>query len=152
MALKSLRLKTAAVASALAGATLFAVAAPATPAAAANAPYDGCPAWALCLYQHEGGTGSKAIVTPPPAGGNAAIVRLHSVHFLNGEIADNQVSSWINNSQCSAKFMDDPYGELHPSDLDYTETWHWGAKGDYGAGTSKSYVNDRVSSIHFYCP
>ncbi|MEV0537563.1 peptidase inhibitor family I36 protein [Kitasatospora sp. NPDC050463] len=149
MAPTSLRLKTAAVAAGLAGAALFATA---TPAAAENPPYDGCPAWALCLYQNGGGLGSKAIVTPPPAGGNQAIVRLTKVHFLNGDLADNQVSSWINNSQCSVKFWDDPYGELHPSDLDYTGTWNWGATSDYGAGTSESYNNDRISSLQFYCP
>ncbi|MEW2116175.1 peptidase inhibitor family I36 protein [Streptomyces sp. NPDC005474] len=139
---------TAAVSTALAGAALLFTA---VPAAAANPPYDGCPAWALCVYQHEGGTGSKAIIVPPAAGGGSSIARLHQIHFLNGDVADNQVSSWINNSQCSAKFMDDPYGELHPSDLDFTPTWSWGAKGDYGTG-SRTYVNDRISSVQFYCP
>ncbi|ROQ26494.1 peptidase inhibitor family I36 [Streptomyces sp. PanSC19] len=122
------------------------------PAAAENPPYDGCPSWALCVYQHGGGLGSKAIIVPPAAGGHGSIARLTQIKFLNGESADNQVSSWINNSQCQAKFMDDPYGELHPSDLDFTSMWDWGAKGDYGAGSTKYYVNDRISSIQFWCP
>ncbi|MFB6891443.1 peptidase inhibitor family I36 protein [Kitasatospora sp. NPDC056327] len=148
VALKSFKPATAAVAGAVAGAVLFLTA---SPASAANPPYDGCPAWALCLYQHEGGTGSKAIITPPPAGGNAATVRLPKVHFLNGDIADNQVSSWINNSQCEIRFWDDPYGDLHPSDLDYAPAWNWGYKADYGQGGSVSYKNDRMSGLAFYC-
>ncbi|GAA1389746.1 hypothetical protein GCM10009639_17790 [Kitasatospora putterlickiae] len=138
-----------AVASAVAGAALLLSA---TPASAANPPYDGCPAWALCLYQNSGGTGSKAIVVPPAAGGNTEIVRLTKVHFLNNVLADNQVSSWINNSQCSIEFWDDPYGELHPSQVDYTPTWSWGAKADYDAGGPEYYNNDRISALRFYCP
>ncbi|MEV6978548.1 peptidase inhibitor family I36 protein [Kitasatospora sp. NPDC093806] len=149
MARTSFKSATVALSAALAGAALLFTAAPAS---AANPPYDGCPAWALCVYQHEGGTGSKAVITPPPAGGNGSIVRLYQVHFLNGDLADNQVSSWINNSQCSIKFWDDPTGELHPSDLDYTPTWSWGAKADYGNGSSKYYANDRISSLQFWCP
>ncbi|MFF7455390.1 peptidase inhibitor family I36 protein [Kitasatospora sp. NPDC008115] len=145
MALKSFKLATA-VASAVAGAALLLSA---TPASAANPPYDGCPAWALCLYQHGGGTGSKAIVIPPSAGGGTEIVRLTKVHFLNGDLADNQVSSWINNSQCQIEFWDDPYGELHPSQVDVASSWAWGAKGDYASG---GYPNDRISSLRFYCP
>ncbi|WP_184503150.1 peptidase inhibitor family I36 protein [Streptomyces botrytidirepellens] len=149
MAFKSFKLATAAVASAVAGATLLVTA---TPASAANPPYDGCPGWALCLYQNGGGTGSKAIVTPPPAGGNGAIVRLPNVQFLNGDPADNQVSSWLNNSQCQIEFWDDPSGELHPSDLDFAPSWNWGRTADYAAGTDHYYLNDRISSLRFYCP
>ncbi|MEU5686040.1 peptidase inhibitor family I36 protein [Streptomyces venezuelae] len=151
MTLNSFRLKTAAAAaaSAVAGAALLFAAAPAS---AANAPYDGCPAWALCLYQNGGGTGSKVIVTPPSAGGNTKIVRLTNTHFLNGELADNQTSSWLNNSQCQIEFWDDPNGEMHPSDLDFASSWSWGRKADYGFGTSQSYNNDRLSSLRFYCP
>ncbi|MFE7559803.1 peptidase inhibitor family I36 protein [Kitasatospora sp. NPDC057500] len=148
MALKSFKPATA-VASAVAGAVLLLSA---TPASAANPPYDGCPAWALCLYQNSGGTGTKAIVVPPAAGGSTEIVRLTKVHFLNNVLADNQVSSWLNNSQCSVEFWDDPYGELHPSQVDYTPTWSWGAKADYDTGGPEYYKNDRISSLRFYCP
>ena len=134
------------------GAAAAALLLSASPASATNPPYDGCPQWALCLYQDGGGAGSKKIVTPPAAGGNTKIVRLTNAYFLNGEFADNQTSSWLNNSQCSVEFWDDPNGEMHPSDLDYTPTWNWGAKGDYAAGTSKYYNNDRLSSLRFYCP
>ncbi|MET8540910.1 peptidase inhibitor family I36 protein [Kitasatospora sp. NPDC004799] len=149
MALTSLRLRAAALATALAGSALLSVA---TPASAANPPYDGCPAWALCLYQHEGGTGSKAVITPPAAGGHSETVRLPYVKFLNGDPADNQVSSWINNSQCEIRFWDDAWGDLHPSDLDYAPWWSWGYKADYGPGSSVSYKNDRMSGLAFYCP
>ncbi|MEV0849276.1 peptidase inhibitor family I36 protein [Streptomyces sp. NPDC049954] len=136
-------------AAAAAGAALIFSAVPAT---AANPPYDGCPGWALCLYENGGGTGSKVIVTPPAAGGNTKIVRLTNTHFLNGVLADNQTSSWINNSQCEIEFWDDPNGELHPSDLDFASSWSWGTTGDYAAGTAKSYDNDRLSSLRFSCP
>ncbi|MFG3283421.1 peptidase inhibitor family I36 protein [Streptomyces sp. NPDC048111] len=143
------RATVAAVTSTVAAAALLLSAAPAS---ADNAPYSGCPDWALCLYQNGGGTGSKVIVTPPPAGKNSKIVRLINTHFLNGDLADNQVSSWLNNSQCQIEFWDDSSGELHPSDLDFAQSWHWGEKGDYAAGTSKYYNNDRLSSLRFYCP
>lgn len=148
MALKSFKARTAAVAGAVAATALLSAA----PAFADNPPYSGCPDWALCLYQDGGGKGSKVIVTPPPAGGNTKIVRLINTHFLNHELADNQVSSWLNNSQCQIEFWDDPNGELHPSDVDFAQSWHWGEKGDYSAGTSKYYNNDRISSMRFYCP
>lgn len=149
MTLKPFKLTVAAFTSAVAGAALLFSAGPAS---ADNPPYSDCPAWALCLYQNGGGTGSKVVVTPPPAGGNTKIVRLINTHFLNGELADNQVSSWLNNSQCSVQFWDDSSGELHPSDLDYAPSWQWGLKGDYAFGTSKAYNNDRISSFRFYCP
>ncbi|MGA4844296.1 peptidase inhibitor family I36 protein [Streptomyces sp. G45] len=148
MPLKSFKLTAAAAAGAIASAAMLLSAGP---AAADNPPYSGCPEWALCLYQNGGGTGSKAIVTPPAAGGNAKIVRLTSTKFLNGEIADNQVSSWLNNSQCQIEFWDDPKGEFYPSDLDFAPSWQWGLKADYSFGTSKAYVNDRISSLRFYC-
>ncbi|MFC5667959.1 peptidase inhibitor family I36 protein [Kitasatospora misakiensis] len=149
MALKSFKSAATVVAGAVAGAVLLLTA---TPASAANPPYDGCPAWALCLYQNGGGLGSKAIIVPPAAGGGSEIVRLTKVHFLNGDLANDQVSSWINNSQCQIEFWDDPYGELHPSQLDVASSWSWGTKGDYNAGTSTSYRNDRISGLRFYCP
>ncbi len=149
MTTKPSKLTAAAVAGVMAGAALLFTAAPAS---ADNAPYSGCPDWALCLYQNGGGTGSKVVVTPPPAGGNTKIVRLTNTHFLNGDSADNQVSSWLNNSQCQVEFWDDPSGELHPSDLDFASTWHWGEKRDYAAGTPRYYDNDRLSSLRFYCP
>ncbi|MFD9902677.1 peptidase inhibitor family I36 protein [Streptomyces sp. NPDC059063] len=149
MMLKSFKLAAAAVTSAAAAATLLFSAGP---AAADNPPYSGCPGWALCLYQNGGGTGSKVIVTPPAAGGNSKIVRLTNTHFLNGDPADNQVSSWLNNSQCQVEFWDDPNGELHPSDLDFAQWWHWGQTGDYAFGTPQAYNNDRLSSFRFYCP
>ncbi|GGZ21131.1 peptidase inhibitor family I36 protein [Streptomyces nitrosporeus] len=124
----------------------------AAPASAANPPYDGCPDWALCLYQNGGGTGSKLIVTPPAAGGNTKIVRLTDASFLNGSPADNQVSSWLNNSQCQVEFWDDPKGEFHPSDVDFAPSWNWGLKGDYTFGTPGAIYNDRISSFRFYCP
>ncbi|MFE2105844.1 peptidase inhibitor family I36 protein [Kitasatospora sp. NPDC059463] len=146
MALKSSKPATV-LAGAVAAAALLLTA---TPASAANPPYDGCPGWALCLYQNGGGTGSKAIVTAPPAG-SGSIVRLTQVHFLNGDLANNQVSSWINNTQCGIEFWDDPYGELHPSILDYAPAWSWGYKGDYDAGTNHNYLNDRMSGLRFSC-
>ncbi|MEU2561527.1 peptidase inhibitor family I36 protein [Streptomyces longispororuber] len=146
---KTLKATTAALAGAVAGAALLFSAAPAS---AANPPYDGCPAWALCLYQNGGGTGSKVIVTPPPAGGNTKIVRLTNTHFMNNESADNQVSSWLNNSQCQVEFWDDPNGELHPSLLDVASSWQWGAKGDYAFGTPRAHLNDRLSSMRISCP
>ncbi|WP_406110996.1 peptidase inhibitor family I36 protein [Kitasatospora purpeofusca] len=149
MALKSFKSAATVVAGAVAGAVMLLTA---TPASAANPPYDGCPAWALCLYQNGGGLGSKAIVVPPPAGGGYEIVRLTKVHFLNGDLANDQVSSWINNSQCQIEFWDDAYGELHPSQLDFASSWSWGTKGDYNAGTSMYYNNDRISGLRFYCP
>ncbi|MEV7783565.1 peptidase inhibitor family I36 protein [Kitasatospora sp. NPDC088351] len=148
MALKSFKPATA-IAGALAGAALFLTAAPAS---AADPPDDGCPAWALCPYQDGGGAGSKAIVVPPAAGGNGEIVRLTKVHFPNGTLANDQVSSWLNNSQCQVEFWDDPYGELHPSQLDFTPTWNWGAKGDYGFNTPDHHLNDRLSAVRFWCP
>ncbi|MFJ7909138.1 peptidase inhibitor family I36 protein [Kitasatospora sp. NPDC096204] len=148
MTLKSFKLAITAVAGAITGAMMFLSA---TPASAANPPYDGCPDWALCLYQNSSGTGSKAIVIPPPAGSGGLIVRLTQVHFLNGTLADNQVSSWINNSQCSVEFWDDPYGELHPSQVDYAPAWSWGKKADYDAGGPDYYKNDRISGLRFGC-
>jgi hypothetical protein len=123
-----------------------------TPANAANPPYSGCPGWALCLYENGGGTGSKEIVTPPPAGGNTLIVRLLGNHFLNGDVVDNNTSSWINNSQCQIEFWDDPSGELHPSQVDFAPSWSWGTTSDYSFGTPEAYANDRISSLRFYCP
>lgn len=149
MALKSFKPAVAAVAGAVAGAVLLLTA---TPASAANPPYDGCPAWALCLYQNSGGTGSKAIVVPPAAGGGSEIVRLTTVHFLNGDLANDQVSSWLNNSQCQIEFWDDPYGELHFSQIDFASSWQWGATADYVAGGRYYYNNDRISALRFYCP
>ncbi|MFE2721574.1 peptidase inhibitor family I36 protein [Kitasatospora sp. NPDC059327] len=149
MALKFLKPAVAVVTGAVAGAVLLLTA---VPASAANPPYDGCPAWALCLYQNGGGTGSKAIVVPPAAGGNTEIVRLTKVHFLNGDLANDQVSSWVNNSQCQIEFWDDPYGELHPSQVDFASSWQWGAKADYDASSSHYYLNDRISALRFYCP
>jgi hypothetical protein len=73
--------KAAAAATVVAGAVL---AFSAVPASATNPPYDGCPGWALCLYKDSNGSGSKAIITPPAAGGHAATVTLYSTHFLNG--------------------------------------------------------------------
>lgn len=136
MSLKSFK-AAAVVAGAVAGAAfLF----PAAPASAVNPPYADCPGWALCLYQHGGGTGSKAIITP--ATGN---VVLYSVHFLNGELANNQVSSWLNNSNCQVKFVDDPN---HFSDLDFTPVNQYGAKGDW----TNKYANDKLTGVQFYCP
>lgn len=112
----------------------------AAPASAANPPYADCPGWALCLYQHGGGTGSKAVITP--ASGN---VNLYSVHFLNGDLANNQVSSWLNNSTCQVKFVDDP---AHYSDLDFTPTHQYGARGDWAG----EYANDKLTTVQFYCP
>ncbi|MFD0427199.1 peptidase inhibitor family I36 protein [Streptomyces zhihengii] len=97
------------------------------PASAANPPYADCPSWALCLYQHGGGTGSKAIITPTPG-----MITLYSVRFLNGDPANNQVSSWLNNSTCQVKFVDDPYNH---SDLDFTPSHQYGATGDWAANS-----------------
>ena len=110
------------------------------PASAANPPYADCPGWALCLYQHGGGTGSKAIITPTPG-----MITLYSVRFLNGDPANNQVSSWLNNSTCQVKFVDDP---AHYSDLDFTPTNQYGARGDW----ADEYANDKLTTVQFYCP
>lgn len=133
------------VAGTLAGTTLTTA-----PANAANPPYDGCPGWALCLYENGGGTGSKLVLTAPPAG-SSQIVHLIGKHFLNGDAADNNTSSWINNSQCSVEFWDDPSGELHPSQIDYTASWAWGRTSDYTFGTPEASTNDRISSLRISC-
>ncbi|MFJ9950841.1 hypothetical protein [Kitasatospora sp. NPDC091207] len=39
-------------------------------------------------------------------------MRLTKVHFLNGDLANDQVSSWLNNSQCQIEFWDGPNGTL----------------------------------------
>jgi hypothetical protein len=148
MRLKSFKLAAAVAAGAVAGAALLFSAAPAS---AANPPYDGCPGWALCLYQNGGGTGSKAIITPPAAGGHSAKVTLYSTHFLNGELANNQVSSWLNNSNCSVQFMDDP-DSPYPMNLDYAPAYNWGRTGDWSFGTPNAASNDRLSGFWFYCP
>ncbi|MEU1081639.1 peptidase inhibitor family I36 protein [Streptomyces sp. NPDC005908] len=144
---KALRLLTAAAATAVAGTSLLLSAPSAT---AANAPYADCPGWALCLYQDGGGAGSKVILTPPPTGSPSQMVYLIGKHFLNGQAADNQTSSWLNNSQCGIEFYDDPNGDLHPSLIDSAPSWNWGLKHDYSYGTPQAYLNDRVSSLRFY--
>ncbi|QNP65875.1 peptidase inhibitor family I36 protein [Streptomyces genisteinicus] len=130
-------LKAALATGVVAGAALLSAAAPAS---AANPPYSGCPSWALCLYQHGGGTGSKAIITP-----TAGMVTLYSVHFLNGDLANNQASSWLNNSTCQVRFVDDPYNH---SDLDFTPSHQYGATGDWAG----QFANDRLTGVHFSCP
>ncbi len=122
-------------------------------AAPASAAYDGCPAWALCLYQHSGGTGSKAIITPPAAGGHVLSVSLVGNRFLNGDSAYRSVSSWINNSQCQVEFWDSNVPGLETGmQLDFAQSWHWGATGSYVPGASNYYSNDKLASVRFYCP
>ncbi|MDX6259826.1 MAG: hypothetical protein QOH84_1514 [Kribbellaceae bacterium] len=153
MSLKSIKLGAFAAVSAVAGTLIFAAvpASASTAASTANPPYDGCPGWALCLYENGGGLGSKLVLTPPPAGSGDQIVHLVGKHFLNGDSADNATSSWLNNSQCSVTFWDDPSGELHPSDVDYAPAWTWGRTADYSFGTPSAYRNDRISSLRFGC-
>jgi hypothetical protein len=148
MTLKFIKPAAAAAALAMAGAALISTAAP---AAAANPPYSGCDGWRLCLYENGGGAGSKEILIAPPAG-TSQIVHLKGHHFVNGDEVDNNVSSWINNSQCSVEFWDDPNGELHPSLIDTASQWQWGATHDYAFGTPLSYLNDRISSLRITCP
>jgi hypothetical protein len=143
MKLKSL--KAAAVASAVAGTALIFSAAPAS---ATNPPYSGCPGWALCLYKDSNGSGSKAIITPPAAGGHAASVTLYSTHFLNGELANNQATSWLNNSNCQIEFWDDP-DSTDPFQLDLAPSNNWGRTRDVSA---EPWANDKLSGVRFWCP
>jgi hypothetical protein len=142
------RLATAVAASTVAGAALFATAAPAS---ATNPPYADCPAWALCLYQDADGAGTKAIITPPAAGGHSADVTLYNVHFLNGILANNQVSSWLNNSQCQVYFWDEQ-GQVYPQRLDYAPAWNWGRTGTWNNPGPMGWANDHLSFLQFYCP
>ena len=141
------KLATAVAASAVAAAAaLFATAAPAS---AVNPPYSGCPSWSLCLYQNGGGYGTKVIVALTP-GSKSTQLTLYDVHFLNGIIANNQVSSWLNNSNCYAYFWDEP-GQVNPPLLDFAPLNAWGATGDFSFGGPKQWANDRLSFLQFYC-
>ncbi|MEV5176867.1 peptidase inhibitor family I36 protein [Streptomyces flaveolus] len=143
-----MRLAKALASAAVAGAALLSLA---TPASATNPPYDGCPAWALCLYQDADGAGSKAIITPPAAGGHTASVTLYSVSFLNGINANNQVSSWLNNSQCQVQFYDNPESDS-PWQIDFAPSWNWGRTGTWNNPGPMSWANDHLSGVRFYCP
>lgn len=145
MKLKSIKVAAAAVASAVGAAALVL---PATPASAANPPYSGCPGWALCLYKDANGAGSKAIITPPAAGNHTANVTLYSTHFLNGELANNQATSWLNNSNCQIEFWDDP-GSTSPFLLDFAPSNNWGRTRDVSA---EPWFNDKLSGVRFWCP
>jgi hypothetical protein len=145
MRLKS-KLAAAAATSAVAGAALLF---PAAPASATNPPYADCPGWALCLYQHGGGTGSKAIITLPAAGSGAygtKTVRLYDTHFLNGELANNQVSSWLNNSTCWIVFLDYP-DSSYGGELDHALGAYWGETRDWAG----QWQNDSLSGLWISC-
>ncbi|WP_329044494.1 peptidase inhibitor family I36 protein [Streptomyces sp. NBC_01422] len=135
----SFKLASAIAAGMVAGASLLFSAGSAV---AANSAYDGCPGWALCLYQHQGGTGSKAVINPADGW-----VKLYKVHFLNGELANNQTTSWLNNSTCSVSFWDNP-DEPYTAQLDWVEKNKYGSKNDW-SGTSS---NDRLGGVQFDCP
>jgi len=99
------------------------------------------------LYKNLNGSGTKAIITPPASGSGGVWVRLYSTHFLNGELADNQVTSWLNNTNCELLFVDDP--DAHsPFQLGFVSTYNYGAKGDW----AYQYANDKLSGIRIYCP
>jgi hypothetical protein len=71
----------------------------------ALANYDKCPDRSLCLYQDWHGKGSKAIITPYQQG------ELYSFHgnirFLNGQDANDQVSSLYNRSRFCVELFPD---------------------------------------------
>ena len=143
------KLATAVAASAFAAAAaLFATAAPAS---ATNPPYSGCPGWSLCLYQDGNGAGTKAIIIPPAAGGGSSVWKLYNVNFLNGINANNQVSSWLNNSNCQVQFFDE-IGPMDSPQLDFAPSFHWGRTGDFSFGGPLQWANDSLSGVQFYCP
>jgi hypothetical protein len=143
--MKSFKLAAAAAVSAVSGAALIFSA---TPASATNPPYDGCPGWALCLYKDSNGAGTKAIITPPAAGSRTTVrVFLYSTHFLNGELANNQATSWLNNSNCQVTFWDD-LEQPYSYQIDFAPANNWGYTEDVGG----TYGNDKLSGVVFYCP
>jgi hypothetical protein len=109
-----------------------------------NAPtaWSGCPDQAICLYKNGGGTGSKVIIGGYFGPGTSGRVRLDGVNFLDGSGANNQVSSWLNNTNCSLTFIDNPDGDS-PTILDSAPGYHYGRTGDW----TGAYANDKLSMI-----
>ncbi|MYZ37674.1 MULTISPECIES: peptidase inhibitor family I36 protein [unclassified Streptomyces] len=145
--MRSFRRASVAAVTAVAGvAMLFS----ATPASAANPPYDGCPGWAICLYEHENGGGSKVIITPDVFG-KITTFSVAKAHFLNGKGANDQVTSWLNNTNCEVRFYDQapsPTGWTgYPLMIDRTPHDNYGARGDW-TGTNH---NDWLSGIDYHC-
>lgn len=110
----------------------------------AFANYDKCPDRSLCLYQDINGRGSKAIITPRQNG------ELYSfrgpIKFLNGQDANDQVSSLYNKSDYCV--------EMFPDFGGYGTDVSWAApdqKNDYGpAEPNQQYrFNDQFSSVLF---
>ncbi|MEU6602880.1 peptidase inhibitor family I36 protein [Streptomyces flaveolus] len=141
-----MRLAKVVTATAVAGAALLSLS---TPASATNPPYDGCPAPAICLYKNGGGTGSKVIIggsfTPGTWG---ARVTLDDTNFLDGTSANNQVTSWLNNTNCRLNFYDAILPAQIDGWMDSTPEYHWGATGDW----SFTGNNDRLSTVVIDCP
>lgn len=144
------KLRVAVIAAAAVLAMLFS----ATTAAADNPPYHGCPSWAICLYEHQNGGGSKVIVTPDQWGRTAAF-SVAKAHFLNGMGANDQVTSWLNNTTCQVNFYDlapgpDGYTGYggHLGAGDYAPAGQYGARYDF----SGAWGNDRLSGLTYYCP
>jgi hypothetical protein len=113
-----------------------------------NAPtaYSGCPDQAICLYKDGGGTGSKVIIGGSFNVGTHGDVRLEGVNFLDGSGANNQVTSWLNNTNCDLSFIDNPDGDS-PLILGYSLRYHYGQTGDW----SGSYSNDKLSMVRINC-
>jgi hypothetical protein len=144
MKLSSFKRAVVATATAAAGAAMLFSA---TPASAANPPYDGCPGWAICLYENVNGGGSKVIVTPD-ASGVTRNVSLTSAHFLNGKGANDQVTSWLNNTNCQVIFYDAPPGNGNVLQIGFASSNNYGARGDW----TNTMYNDRLSGLQYFCP
>jgi len=134
----------ATVASAVAGAAMFSSA---IPAAAANPPFSGCPTPAVCLYKDSGGTGSKKIIDGNFSSGTLRIVDLAGLHFLDGSPANNEVSSWKNNTNCILTFIDDPQSDS-PLIIGSSGPNTFGQTGDFGGNAT---FNDKLSRVQINC-
>ncbi|MEV7815564.1 peptidase inhibitor family I36 protein [Streptomyces flaveolus] len=139
-----MRLAKIVASAAVAGAALLSLAAPAS---ATNPPYDGCPDQAICLYKNGGGTGSKVIIGGSFSPGSDGIVSLQGVNFLDGTSSINQVSSWINKTNCQIDFFDAIIPAENDGYMDTAPSYHYGLTRDW-ANTGN---NDRLSSLHVHC-
>jgi Peptidase inhibitor family I36 len=113
----------------------------------ASANYDGCPVSALCLYQNQNGTGSKAIINDTPGfifdfPGQPGRM---GINFLNGQNANDQVSSAFNRSTACTLLFRDIGGQPRDSSIVFLGP---GQRADL----SQPGFNDTFSSVQFQDP
>lgn len=116
-------------------------------ASAANPPWSGCSGNLVCFYQDGNGMGSKFYLSLP-AGGGGEIYNLVILKFLNGQFANDQISS-VSAPRCSFTFYSN-YGFNVPDNGGFYYNWTATQQVPY-LDFSGSLLNDQISSIRWTC-